>query len=227
MAVKSAILEAPCLVLVVSPTERQSGELMQKIKQFYGSLVNPGLYRSGGDGLGLMPTKKAQADAAVKEAFWQSLPGKERESALQLHLDNGSRILGLPGKPSGIVGFSGVGLLLIDEAARVSDELYKSVRPMLATSRGRLVAMSTPFGKRGWFYEEYTSQQEWDRIQATAYDCPRIPLSFLEEELAALGERWFRQEYLCSFEAAVGQVFDPDLIERAMQGGQGLEPLFQ
>ncbi len=42
--------------------------------------------------------------------------------------------------------------LKIDEAARVSDELYRAVRPMLATSGGRIVLLSTPFGKRGFFF---------------------------------------------------------------------------
>jgi hypothetical protein len=65
---------------------------------------------------------------------------------LTLELVNGSRIVSLPENESGIRGFSGVNLLVIDEAARVDDSLYRSVRPMLAVSGGRLVALSTPFG---------------------------------------------------------------------------------
>ena len=33
-------------------------------------------------------------------------------------------------------GFSAVSLMLIDEAARVEDEMYKSLRPMLAVGTG-------------------------------------------------------------------------------------------
>ena len=76
------------------------------------------------------------------------------QTRLSLELVNGSRILCLPGKDQNIRGFSPE-LLIIDEAARVADDLYKSVRPMLAVSRGRLIAMSTPFGQRGWFFEEW------------------------------------------------------------------------
>src|SRR5438874_11416147 len=64
----------------------------------------------------------------------------EAESALRLELENGSRIVSLPGEDGSIRGFSGVRLLLIDEASRVEDALYMSVRPMLAVSGGRLVA---------------------------------------------------------------------------------------
>jgi|RhiMetdeSRZDD1v2_1073273.scaffolds.fasta_scaffold153455_4 terminase large subunit-like protein len=68
----------------------------------------------------------------------------QAESALRLEFGNGSRIISLPGTESTVRGYSGVRLLVIDEAARVSDDLYYSVRPMLAVSQGRLLALSTP-----------------------------------------------------------------------------------
>ena len=106
---------------------------------------------------------------------------------------------------------------LVDEAARVDDELYMAIRPMLAVSRGTLWLMSTPFGKRGFFYEAWArGGPEWERIQVTAEECPRIPREFLEEERAAMGDRWSRQEYLCEFEDSVSGVFDRALVERAI-----------
>ena len=42
-------------------------------------------------------------------------------------------------------GFSGVRLLVADEAARVSDALHFLIRPMLAVSGGRMVCLTTPF----------------------------------------------------------------------------------
>jgi hypothetical protein len=53
--------------------------------------------------------------------------------------------VGLPGTEATIRGFSAVSLLLVDEAARCSDELYLAIRPMLAVSDGTLWLMSTPF----------------------------------------------------------------------------------
>ena len=72
----------------------------------------------------------------------------------RLEFANGSRVLSLPGTERTVRGFSEVSLLVIDEAARVDDGLYYAVRPMLAVSGGRLVALSTPYGKRGWFHDE-------------------------------------------------------------------------
>jgi hypothetical protein len=34
----------------------------------------------------------------------------------------------------------------------IPDELFFAIKPMLAISGGRLLALSAPFGKRGWFY---------------------------------------------------------------------------
>jgi hypothetical protein len=147
-----------------------------------------------------------------------------RETALQLTLANGSRIVSLPGEEGTIRGYSGVTLLVVDEAARVPDPLYCSVRPMLAVSGGRLVALSTPFGKRGWFHDEWHGSGAWERFKVTADQCPRIPAEFLAEEERSLGPRWFRQEYFCSFEDTVDQVFAHADVMAAV--ADDLQPLF-
>ncbi len=138
-----------------------------------------------------------------------------RESALRMELANGSRVISLPGTEETIRGFSGVSLLVVDEAARVPDALYYSVRPMLAVSGGKLVCLTTPFGRRGWFHDAWHSTEHWERVRITAEQCPRIAAAFLEEERQALGERWFRQEYLCSFEDLVDAVFRSEDIMAA------------
>lgn len=133
------------------------------------------------------------------------------ETRTQLELANRSRIVGLPGREATIRSFSSPHLLIIDEAARVPDDLYRSVRPMLAVGRGRLIALSTPFGQRGFFWKEWTSTDAaWKRIRVTAEQCPRIRPEFLANERRSMGESWMLQEYYCSFQAMEGLVY-PDL----------------
>lgn len=183
------------LVLVLSPSLRQSGELFKKIAGFYKDLGKP-------------------------------IPS-ETETALTLQLVNDSRIVSLPGKADTIRGFSGVSLLIIDEASRVDDELYYAVRPMLAVSQGRMILLSTPFGKRGFFFNEWSRPKEsqaWKKIRITAYECPRIAPEFLEEERLALGDWWFRQEYLCEFSENVDAYFSYDEIQAAISSD--VKPLF-
>jgi hypothetical protein len=146
------------------------------------------------------------------------------ERKLSLELENGSRLVTLPGTEKTIRGFSGTALLIVDEAARVADELYFAVRPMLAVSRGSLMMLSTPYGKRGVFFEEWTGGKGWERYEVPAAECPRISPEFLEEERRALPTRVYRQEYGCSFEDIEDQVFGYEDVMAAMS--EEVAPLF-
>jgi hypothetical protein len=95
------------------------------------------------------------------------------ETQLRIEFPNGSRILCMPGVEETVRCYSPQ-LIIIDEAARVPDDLYRAVRPMLAVSQGRLVVLSTPFGQRGWFYEEWNREGPWHKIRVTWQQCPRI-----------------------------------------------------
>jgi hypothetical protein len=84
---------------------------------------------------------------------------------------------------------------------------------MLSVSRGRLFLISTPNGRRGFFFDEWeTGGTSWYREMITAYECPRIEASFLEAERRRRG-LWFAQEYLCSFEDGNAQLFSHALIQ--------------
>lgn len=136
----------------------------------------------------------------------------DSETALALALENGSRIVALPGAHEGSIrGYSGVKLLIVDEASRVPDALYFSVRPMLAVSGGRLLAASTPFGTRGWWCEAWLAAHEgresWDCYEIPASQCPRIAPDFLAEEQRVMGDWWFSQEYNCQFLDAQSAAF--------------------
>lgn len=173
------------LVLVLSPSGRQTGEFLRKAAAFVRKLKAP--VRGDGD------------------------------NELSLLLPNNSRIVGLPGNETTTRGFSAVSLLLIDEAARVPDEIYFAMRPTLAVADGDLWLMSTPNGKAGFFWEEWEQGGEvWQRVTVAAEDCPRIPARFLAEERARLGDRWFRQEYNCEFLDRDGAIFPRDLIDAAL-----------
>ena len=185
LAVHTAVYEPESLVLLLSPSLRQSQELFKKAL---------GCYRDAGS----------------------PVPSKT-ESALRLELENGSRIVSLPGKQDTVRGFSGVRLLVVDEAARVSGDLYFSIRPMLAVSGGRLLALSTPFGTRGWWYEAWRSSEPWERYEVPASECPRISRTFLEEERRTMGEWWFAQEYECRFLDGETQPFGREEIDRAFE----------
>ena len=180
--------------------------------------VHEAVYTPGSLTLLLSPTLRQSGELfkkclGVYRALGRPVPA-ESETALTLTLENGSRIVSLPGRDGSIRGYSGVGLLIVDEASRVPGDLYHSVRPMLAVSHGRLIAPSTPFGKRGWWSDAWHGGGDWERYEVPATACPRISPAFLEEERRAIGEWWFRQEFLCEFLDAQSAAFRTEDIER-------------
>ena len=150
--------------------------------------------------------------------LWQRLPGRpeaQYETLSRLELENGSRIISLPGSERTVRGLASVDLIVIDEAARVDDELLAATRPMLAVSNGSLFALTTPAGKRGWFYEQWLRGIGWQRISIKSTECSRIDPEFLQQEREALGPILFGQEYLCEFHDEEGAAFLSELIDAA------------
>jgi hypothetical protein len=140
------------------------------------------------------------------------------ETKLTLELEHGARIIALPGKETTIRGFSGVRLLICDEAARIADSLYFSVLPMLAVSNGHLVALSTPNGPVGWFYAAFQSADErWHKQLVPASECPRIKPNFLEEQRQIMGPALFSQEFECAFVSMEGAVFSIEDVQAAFR----------
>jgi len=139
---------------------------------------------------------------------------RARASAEQIVFPNLSQIVALPCKEETIRGYSSVGLLIIDEAARVPDELYQAVRPMLAASDGRLICLSTPYGRVGFFHDAWTSDtQDWERISVRAADVPHIKPEFLARERQIMLPATYAQEYNCEFTILEGLVY-PEFLAR-------------
>ena len=133
--------------------------------------------------------------------------------------DNGSRVVALPGSEASIRSFSNVHTLLFDEASHVPNETYEAARPVVAaTGGGRIIALSTPYGTRGWWYEAWRDEgpgaEPWERYQVTATECPHILPSFLAQEKRRMGNWWFDQEYGCIFRDAQDAVFRQEDIDR-------------
>jgi hypothetical protein len=144
--------------------------------------------------------------------------GIAAESALRIELGNGSRIVSLPGSEKTTVGYT-ADLVVVDEAARTPSELIEAMLPTVAVSGGAMIALTTPAGARGWFYELWNSEdveQVWERYRITADECPRITDEVIEEARMTRGERHVRQEYYCSFEADEAAFFNPEDLERSL-----------
>jgi hypothetical protein len=181
----TAIYEAPALVVIVSPSQRQSAEMFRTLMLYHGKL--------------------------------EGAPGLVGESVLKAEFVNGSRILALPGSEKTTRGLANVSVAIIDEAAAVEDELLAAIRPMMAVSKGggRLIALSTPRGRRGWFHEAWFGTGDWTRVRVPATACPRISKEFLAGELKELGALRYSEEFELEFVDNDEQVFPGAIIAAA------------
>ncbi|MBT8401860.1 MAG: terminase family protein [Rhodothermia bacterium] len=145
-------------------------------------------------------------------------------SALRLELANRSRIIALPGTEATVRGYSGPRLVILDEAAWIPDQLFYTLTPMLAVSGGQLIAMTTPGGKRGWFWREWMEgRNDYARVKVTAAECPRITEEFLRRERRRMPAPVFESEYFCTFTDTIDSVFRYSDIAAAFT--DDLEPL--
>jgi hypothetical protein len=83
--------------------------------------------------------------------------------------------------------------------------------------------MSTPFGKRGHFWETWEAGA-FNRVKVPATEVPRISPEFLAEEKRSMPLWWYLQEYMCEFQESVDQVFGYEYVMAALS--DDFEPFF-
>ncbi|MEW1989190.1 terminase family protein [Brevibacterium casei] len=178
-------------VLIVSPSQRQSDEMLRRVASLY---------------------------RGMKEA-----PKLSRSNTSEMGLANNSRVVSLPGSEGGIRGFAGVKLLILDEASRVDDDVFASVLPMVA-SDGQMIALSTPWGRRGWFYDLHEETGNgWERHKVTVYESDQYTPARISEVKASLGSFVFASDYLCEFGDTDSQLFSTENVRAAFT--PGIQPL--
>lgn len=184
------------VIMVISKTERQANLLFTKILR---SIVDtsPGMIRKGRDKLTrklVNPTKQA------------------------INLKNGSVIHCLPAGDTGygIMGFT-IDLLIADEAAFIPEEVWNSVTPALAVTRGNIWLLSTPFLKEGYYYNCF-KDPTFTSFHTTSEACPRRDDQFLAHKKATLTKAQYAQMYLGEFISDVKRFFSKELINKVCIG---------
>jgi hypothetical protein len=139
---------------------------------------------------------------------------KGKPTKHELNLRNGSKILCLPTGDSGygVRGFT-VDLLIADEAAFISDQVWSAVTPMISITKGEMWLLSTPFGKQGFFYRAF-SDKRFTQFHVSSLDCPRRDEDHLKAERERMTKAQFAQEYLGEFVDELHRFFPDQLINR-------------
>ena len=185
-ALHVALTGADTTALIIAPTQRQSSELFRRLRGLAG---------------------QARHDVGV-----------DRETQTVMELVNGSRIISLPAGSDGsnIRGYT-ADHIIVDEAAFVEDEIFRSVLlPMLATTGGTLSLLSTPFGKRGFLYEEAWTGDGWDLIHVPTARSPLVDEEWIEDQRATLSQAEYRQEIEGEFVEAADAYFEDAVVKAAI-----------
>jgi hypothetical protein len=135
-----------------------------------------------------------------------------------LELENGSRVLALPGSDDSIRGLTVDGWIVADEAARLPEEMIAALRPMRARRpEARFVMLSTAWSRTDPFWTVWDNgDPSWMRLKATADVCGLLySAEQLEQERKALGEAAFKREYLGIPAGDNVSPFSWDLYDRA------------
>ncbi|WP_051178804.1 terminase large subunit domain-containing protein [Thermodesulfovibrio thiophilus] len=180
-AVLRAVENSNHLVAVISPTERQSKEFMEKVKRHVEFLKIVG--------------------AQFGEEFFK----EASINVLEVRFPNGSRIMGLPANPDGVRGLTGD--VVLEEAAFFRDgyRVYQAIFPSITRSRDyKLIAISTPRTKNDVFahiWQMSDGNQLWYRQKLTIFDAVSRGLDVDVESIkkAIPSEDIWMQEYLCEF----------------------------
>lgn len=149
--------------------------------------------------------------------------GKDRPTKSEIKLKNGSIIRCLPTGLDGL-GIRGytVDLLIADEAAFIPEDVWPAITPMLSTTGGNLILLSTPFGRSGYFYECF-NKDNFSKFHVNTEDVaesrPEPQKTFLknhlEQEKKSMSNLQYSQEYLGDFVDELRQLFPDELIKRS------------
>jgi hypothetical protein len=163
------------------------------------ALAHTAWFKPGSLSVIASPTQPQSAEGLRKvKAILARLGCKlKADNVYRIELDNGSRVMALPGDDDNIRGLTVDGWIVVDEAARVSEELIAALRPMRAQRpEARLAMLSTANTLSDPFWQIWSAEDDdWQRIKATA-DVEVYAEGFLERERRDLGEAAFKREYL-------------------------------
>ena len=104
-------------------------------------------------------------------------------------------------------------VLIIDEAAFVPDRAWEAIEPVISVTKGRIILLSTPQGKRGFFYKA-TKNENYNLVQVSARDCPRHTKKFLDQKQSELSPIAFATEYLGEFIDDYNRKFTEEWVKK-------------
>jgi len=111
---------------------------------------------------------------------------------------NGSQIVAVPHNEDTSAGRT-ANILIVDEAARVSDRVYFSTSCYVVRTHGAIWLLSTPKRQAGFFYNFWhNADPKWKRVFSNVHDCPDLDPDYLDIQKRA-DPHGYAQDFECQF----------------------------
>ncbi|MFW5968846.1 MAG: terminase large subunit domain-containing protein, partial [Persicimonas sp.] len=150
-----------------------------------------------------------------------------KDNVTELEFTNGSRIIAQAAKSVR----SRSGTIILDEFGvyQHDREVWKAVAPAAEANPDlRIIAVSTPFGASGQFYDIWVDEDgiysDWSRHEIDVYQAAAegFPVDPEEMKQRYALDVW-RQEFCCQFLSDIDQYFSYDLIRRSQYAPEEIE----
>ncbi|MCS7126548.1 MAG: terminase large subunit [Aigarchaeota archaeon] len=186
-----SLLKPSSITILLSYSHRQSMELFRKVKEQLSRFKN----------------KKVKIEDEL-----YSLDAVSKESRTEIIFKNLSRIICLPNNPDTIRGYR-ADHVYVDEAAMFKNdlEIKAAVIPIIAGRSGRLSLISTPKGRRGWFYEGWMSNI-FSKHYVHYRDAPHLTSEDIEGLKKSMSHITWMQEMEMEFLDELNSLFPSELI---------------
>jgi hypothetical protein len=173
---------------------------------------------------------------AYAAAPFEKVPGLaaavRSRKAGTLTLDSHATLAAYPCRPAAVRGLR-ARVVVCDELAfyisgegnPTDREMLRAVRPCVATTRGRVIVLSSPYGQSGalWdLHRQHYGREDSSTLlwQASAPDMnPTLPPDYLAR-MEADDPEAYRSEVLGEFRAGLSTLFDPDAIGACVVAGR-------
>lgn len=144
-----------------------------------------------------------------------------RATGTLIQFENGSRIIALPCSEHMLRGYT-ANMVILDEASWIPEQVITQILfPMLSTTDGYAIFLSTPWDKNHFFYRAFVNPA-YSVHRVKSNECPLVKPEFLEEMQQNMTHEAYLMEYEAEFVEALNSYFPLALIRACVELAQRL-----
>ncbi len=144
-----------------------------------------------------------------------------RATGTLIQFDNKSKIIALPCSEHMLRGYT-ANMIILDEASWIPEKVITQILfPMLTTTDGYAILLSTPWDKNHFFYRAFVNPA-YSVHKVKSSECPLVTQHILDENRQNMTREEYLMEYEAEFVEALNSYFPQALIRSSVELAQKL-----